>query len=103
LKASREPNSYLYTKAGNLGAYAAMQASIPDFNVGFSILAAGSNSVENVRTISDIVAGLIVPALRKAVKADAISVYAGNYTDSATESMITIKVTENDPGLLVSN
>jgi CubicO group peptidase (beta-lactamase class C family) len=102
----RAPNlnrtSYLYTKSGDIGLYSAELALLPDYDVGFTVLAAGLQTDANVRIISDILAAVFVPALEAAAKQEADQVYAGTYTGPAgTNSSLTV-VTDGSPGLGVT-
>jgi len=99
----RAPNlnrtSWLYTKAGNLGLYSSEIILMPDYNVGFTVLAAGQLSHNNVRILSDMLAAIFVPGLKAAAKEEAEQVYAGTYTGPiGTNSSMTV-VTDDNPGL----
>ena len=91
----------MYTKAGDLGRYCSKVVTLPDYGVGFTVLAAGAHALSNVQILSDLLAATYVPALEAAAKEGANTVYAGTYTD--TESNSTLTVTMNsDPGLVIS-
>ena len=95
--------SYMYTKSGNLGSYAAEVAYLLDYDVGFTVLAAGLKSSVNVRIISDILAAVFVPALEVAAKEEAQCMYAGTYTSSgAVNSSMTVEV-DSGPGLAITS
>jgi hypothetical protein len=99
----RAPNlnrtSQLYTKSGDIGLYSAEVALLPDYDVGFTVLAAGLRSNANVRILSDILAAVYVPALEAAAKQEAQQIYAGTYTGTnGTSSSLTV-VTDGKPGL----
>lgn len=94
--------SYMYTKSGNLGTYAAEVAYLPDHDVGFTVLAAGRKSSDNVRIISDILAAEFVPALEAAAKEEAKRMYAGTYTSpGAVNSSMMVEV-DSGPGLAIT-
>ncbi|KAL1641978.1 hypothetical protein SLS61_009905 [Didymella pomorum] len=86
----------LYTKGGNLPGYGANMILIPDFEVGITILNAGSRG-----TVGAAIAGLILddllPALDEAARAQADAAFAGTY--SATNGLnSTVKLT-TEPGV----
>ncbi|KAL1981851.1 hypothetical protein VTN96DRAFT_2096 [Rasamsonia emersonii] len=91
----------LYTKSGDVGVYAAITALIPDYNVGFTILAAGGDSTSIPLIFSDIIAANIIPALEQAGKEEANRSFSGTYAvTSGLNSSITITV-DDGPGLNV--
>lgn len=93
----------LYTKSGDLGAYSAMMAFLPDHNVGFTVLAAGQGTTAAVAAISDIISTNIVPALEQAAKHQATERFSGTYSAAETKvnSSITIG-TDAGPGLKIT-
>lgn len=91
----------LYTKSGDVGVYATITALIPDYNVGFTICAAGGNSIPAPLTFSDVIAANIMPALEQAGKEEANRSFSGTYAvTSGLNSSITISV-DDGPGLKV--
>ncbi|KAK2784471.1 hypothetical protein FQN53_008460 [Emmonsiellopsis sp. PD_33] len=92
----------LYTKSGDLGAYSSMTGLLPDHNVGFTILAAGSGTTAAVAGIADIISTTIVPALELAAKEQAARRFSGTYAaaDKKVNSTIVID-TDAGPGLKV--
>lgn len=91
----------LYTKSGDLGAYSSMTVLLPDYNVGFTILAAGEGTTALVATLTDIVANALIPALEAAAREEADIIYTGTYSapDTAkTNSSLVISI-DDGPGL----
>jgi hypothetical protein len=95
----------LYTKSGGIGAYTSQLILIPDFDVGFSILAAGGGSGFDMHPISilvDFIAEIFLPALENAVREQAESKLAGHYATIDEEglgSSITLSTDAAKPGL----
>jgi CubicO group peptidase (beta-lactamase class C family) len=61
-RAPGERVSYLYTKAGLLGSYPSQLALMPDYNVGFTVLAAGKAGLPQVQVLSNMLAEIFYPA-----------------------------------------
>jgi hypothetical protein len=87
----------LYTKSGDLGAYSSMTALLPDYNVGFTILAAGEGTTALVAALTDTVANALIPALEEAAREEADNVYTGTYS-AQTNSSSVISI-DDGPGL----
>jgi Beta-lactamase len=99
LRAPGDRVSHLYSKSGGLGMYAAEFVLMPDYDVGFSVLAAGSASLLSVNRLSDLISESFYPALEAAAKAEADYNYAGTFHDpSGINSSITV-ITDDRPGL----
>jgi hypothetical protein len=90
----------LYTKSGDLGAYSSMTALLPDYNVGFTILAAGGGATALVAALTDTVANSLIPALEEAAREGADNVYTGTYS-AQTNSSLVISI-DDGPGLKVA-
>ena len=101
LRAPSKRTSWMYTKEGDLGLYGSEVIFLPDYGVGFTVLAAGAHAVSNVRILADLLAATYVPALEAAAKEEANAVYAGTYSNAATNSTMTV-TTNSDPGLVIS-
>ncbi|KFY97341.1 hypothetical protein V500_02107 [Pseudogymnoascus sp. VKM F-4518 (FW-2643)] len=103
-----ERDVWMYTKGGDVGAYSTNFALLPDYGIGFTVLAAGGDPHQVTTIVSDIVAAIGVSAFQKAAKEEAEIVYAGTYhgIDSGTaanESDILVLTVDSNPGLLVSS
>lgn len=95
--------SFIYSKSGDIGVYSSIVALLPDYDVGFSILAAGKGAHYNVAILADIVAQAMCPALETSAKAEARSAYSGTYTvPGSTMSSITV-IVDSGPGLSITN
>lgn len=92
-----------YTKSGDVFSYSSMFVIIPDFDVGFVILAAGNSTTSTTEQLTDIVAANIVPALEDLARAQSQQKYAGTYasTNSSLASNITLTTQPGQPGLIV--
>ncbi|KAJ5884700.1 beta-lactamase/transpeptidase-like protein [Penicillium taxi] len=92
----------LYTKAGDIGSYSSMLALSPDYNVGFVVLAAGTDTSNTVNKVSDHITDKLIPALEIAAKSQAEDMFTGSYHSDNDNSTITI-TTDSGPGLKVSS
>jgi CubicO group peptidase (beta-lactamase class C family) len=98
-RAPGERVSYLYTKAGLLGSYSSQLALMPDYIVGFTVLAAGKAGLPQVQVLSNMLAEIFYPALEAAAKEEADANYAGTSQDpTGINSSVTV-VTDGRPGL----
>lgn len=81
-----------------------MTALLPDYNVGFTILAAGEGTTAAVAALTDTVAQLLIPTLEEAAREETDNVYTGTYSvqDTAkTNSSLVISI-DDGTGLKVS-
>lgn len=93
----------IYTKSGDIGAYSSILALSPDHNVGFTVLAAGSDGHAKVALASDLISAILLPALEASAKNQAAARFAGEYYGmDDTNSSMTI-TTDDGPGLLVTS
>jgi hypothetical protein len=97
----------LYTKSGGIFGYNTQMVIIPEFNVGFSIFAAGDDSYQAVLGLLDVVIPAIVSSFDQLARAQAIESYAGRYqlvgdnqTDHSGEATLTLTV-DDGPGLKI--
>lgn len=98
----------LYTKGGDVKTYHSVLALIPDYDLVAAILIAGqtTSGFDVLLTLSQLVE-TILPAIETAGKAENEMIYAGTYTDEATNSTITLSLDDDDgddgsPGLRLS-
>lgn len=101
-RAPGSPYEMMMTKSGDLGLYSANVILIPEWQVGFTVLAAGGNASTNVRILSDIMTETFLPAIRTAAKEEAKMAYTGTFTDDVTLSNITLHIEDGKPGLAVA-
>ena len=74
---------------------------MPDYNVGFTVLAAGPAGSQQVRLLSDLPSEIFYPALGAAAKEEADANYVGTFQDpTGTNSSIIIAM-DDRPGLRV--
>lgn len=93
----------IYTKSGDVGAYSSILALSPDHDVGFTVLAAGSDGHAKVALASDLISAILLPALEAVAKNQATARFAGDYAATdGTNSSIAI-TTDDGPGLLVTS
>ncbi|KAE8361013.1 beta-lactamase/transpeptidase-like protein [Aspergillus caelatus] len=98
----------VYSKSGNLGAYADIVALIPEYEIGFSITAADlpTNPLPNVWGLADLIIDRLSPAFDKAAQQEANSTYAATYkaqgANSTTDSYVRITTDHQKPGLQVT-
>ncbi|KAG6991147.1 hypothetical protein G7Y79_00056g090280 [Physcia stellaris] len=100
----------IYTKAGDAGAYTTNLILIPDFDAGFSILAASSlpGRTATVALLADLVTEQILPALMAQAEAEAEPNFAGTYTSSIPGLNTTLTLALNQtagakPGLVITS
>ncbi|KAL7621890.1 hypothetical protein AAE478_007390 [Parahypoxylon ruwenzoriense] len=93
-----------FNKVGSIGDYSSLLAIIPDFNIGFSILAAGDTPSSLVTDIADALSDTYLPTMVNTARSQAYATYGGTYTSSnlAVNSSLGIKVDKN-PGLVLSS
>jgi hypothetical protein len=93
--------SWMYTKGGHFGQYTSELILLPEWDVGYNVLASGQQVTLAVDTVSNIVAEVVVAAaLDAAAAVEANAMYAGMYVSSDGDS-ITLEV-DDGPGLLIS-
>jgi hypothetical protein len=96
----------IYTKSGDAPYYTSMLAFIPDYDIGFVVLAAGGDSTAlDMSYLADMVAEMILPALEETARLQAVNDIAGTYTSTAPglNSSITLTTQSGQPGLIFSN
>ena len=105
-RAVTAPNSRVvdyYTKSGNLGFYNAILVLSPDYNIGFSLLAAGEDSSLDIRVsiLADLIGDTLLPALEVVAQQQAVGAFVGVYT-SAPNSSLTL-ASDSFPGLAIKS
>lgn len=93
--------SWMYTKGGDINVYSSLVAYLPDWDVGFTVLTAWSESDPSY-ALEDMIAGYLVPALEEAARTEAAAKIAGTYTESSTGSTLSLAV-DDQPGLAITN
>ena len=101
---SRWP-SYLYTKDGDLGVYSSHFSLLPDYGIGFTVLAASAdgNSASHVVTnkMSSLLSETFIPAIEAAARHKANQTYAGRFFDKTSNSTFVLAIAASDPGLIL--
>ncbi|KAI0830006.1 beta-lactamase/transpeptidase-like protein [Hypoxylon sp. FL0890] len=94
-----------FNKAGSLGVYSIVFAVIPDFNIGFSILAAGDVPAALPMDIADALSNTYLPTMVNTARNQANQVYSGTYnnSNSAVNSSLSVVVDSQTPGLSLSS
>ncbi|KAI0483464.1 beta-lactamase/transpeptidase-like protein [Xylaria cf. heliscus] len=90
-----------FNKLGSIGKYSALLAVIPDFDIGFSIAAAGEMPASLVLDIADTLSNTYLPTLLGIARSHANTTYAGTYVSAerSLNSSLTITVDTEKPGL----
>ncbi|KAI0019168.1 beta-lactamase/transpeptidase-like protein [Xylariomycetidae sp. FL0641] len=92
-----------FNKAGSLGKYSTLLAIIPDFDIGFSIMAAGDVPPSLAMDIADTLSNTYLPTMLGVAAFEANNTYAGHYAspDTALNSSLSIAVDPARPGLVL--
>ncbi len=93
----------VFTSYGSNGKYSSYIGLVPDYNVGFTILAVDELSAPDLNVHADIIAGELLPALEKAAIIQAARNFAGAYNSSTSNSSMTIASPDGLPGLSLTN
>ncbi|KEF51238.1 uncharacterized protein A1O9_12741 [Exophiala aquamarina CBS 119918] len=95
----------LYTKSDNLGIYSSLLILSPDYDFGFTIMAAGLNNLDTAQAVGQLLVDQFVPAVVNAARAEADSNYAGTYISSnrALNSSIRLSTIPSQLGLSISS
>ncbi|KAI8956896.1 beta-lactamase/transpeptidase-like protein [Daldinia sp. FL1419] len=94
-----------FNKAGSLGRYSTLLAIIPDFNIGFSILAAGDVPSSLPMDIADALSNTYLPTMVNTARIQANALYGGTYRNqnSPINSSLSVVVDNKTPGLSLSS
>lgn len=93
----------LYTKAGDLPGYSSYLVLSPDYDVGFIVLVAGTDTTVVAEIISDVVANVIFPALETSARQQAQEKYAGKYVNTHCNSSMVLTTQAGVPGITVES
>lgn len=88
----------VYTKSGDVGVYAAYIALIPEYDVGFTINAAGADAYITSRALLDEVTKIVVQGLDQLARSQAQSRYTGHYSRNNDSLILAI---DDGPGLKI--
>ncbi|KAE8371318.1 beta-lactamase/transpeptidase-like protein [Aspergillus bertholletiae] len=91
----------IYTFTSSIGQYSSYMGLVPDYNVGFTVLAADSTSAPDLNAHADIIGEAVLPALMKTAVTQAGARFGGAYTaSSGLNSSITVSV-DRLPGMFI--
>lgn len=91
----------VYTSLSNVGLYSSYLGLVPDFNAGFTILAADTVSSPDLNAHADIIADVLMPALMKMAVLQAGANFGGSYGPTKRlNSSITVSA-DDLPGLFI--
>lgn len=95
----------IYQVRGNVGLYSSHIGLVPDYGVGFAILAADTVNNADLNAYADVLATELVPALEKNAIVHASMAFAGTYSaEKTSNSSITIaQAVDGSPGLSLSD
>ncbi|MCJ1241110.1 hypothetical protein MMC14_009114 [Varicellaria rhodocarpa] len=100
-----DPILDVYTKTGVIGHCSSYLGLLPDYDVGFVILAADQSVQPDLNVYADIVGDLIVPGVLETAIGDALLGFGGTYQNGNSSITISVatKGTTHNPGLSVDN
>ncbi|KAL7267962.1 hypothetical protein RUND412_009431, partial [Rhizina undulata] len=93
----------VYTKNGGIGVYASIIGVVPDYNIAAIFLVAG-NSAVLTELITELFVGFatyVIPPIDTIALAETKKLYAGSYSDSSTNSSLTLIADDDGPGIRV--
>ncbi|KAF4455122.1 beta-lactamase/transpeptidase-like protein [Fusarium austroafricanum] len=88
----------VFTKSGNFGTYAAYIALIPEYDVGFTINAAGVDSYIASLALLHQVTAKTIPIMEQLARSQARSRYAGRYLGNSSSLVLSV---DEGPGLSI--
>ncbi|KAI0154934.1 beta-lactamase/transpeptidase-like protein [Xylariaceae sp. FL1272] len=91
----------LFSKSGSWGVYRSVIFLIPDYNFGFSILAAAGEAYTVTETLPDLIVDTLVPVLEKIARQQTQKTFGGQYVSKTTNTSVTV-TTDDWPGLKVT-
>ncbi|KEF54903.1 uncharacterized protein A1O9_09346 [Exophiala aquamarina CBS 119918] len=92
----------ILTSYGSVGRYSSYFGLVPDYNVGFTILAVDEIAAPDLNVHADIVGGFIA-GLEKAAISQAAVRYAGVYSSNETNASLVMDKPDGIPGLSLTN
>jgi CubicO group peptidase (beta-lactamase class C family) len=97
-----EPTIPIYQVRGNVGLYSSHVGLVPDYNVGFVILAADSERNPDLNAYADIIATQMIPALEENAIVQASAAFSETLGGNSTTSLSIAQATDSTPGLSVA-
>lgn len=94
----------LYTKGGGFPPYHADFDLLPDYGIGLSVLAIGTEETSGLVavTLASLVLSQLLPSVHAAVAPQARAGLGGRYLDGSTSSSLSITAQDTKPGLQVT-
>ncbi|KAI9040333.1 alkaline D-peptidase [Aspergillus affinis] len=92
----------IYTYYSDVGLYSSYLGIVPDFNIGFAILAADSVASPDLNAHADIIGDIFFEAMMKTSATQAAMNFGGHYRASNNRSSITISA-DGLPGLFIED
>jgi len=97
------PVTEIFTVIGSIGHYSSYIGLLPNYGVGFVVLAADSETSADLNAYVDFISTAVQPALEKAVIFQANASYSGTYTSNNGTANSTMNVAvDGKPGLIVT-
>ncbi|EPE05327.1 beta-lactamase family protein [Ophiostoma piceae UAMH 11346] len=99
----------IYSKFGDSGAYSSFFVLLPDYGIGFTLLAASSElklRADILAAITDVVTYTLLPAIASQAAREAAAKYAGTYCLGNSSLTLIVNQTAlgiDGPGLVISN
>ena len=93
----------IFTSYGSIGKYSSYIGLVPDYNVGFTILAADQNSAPDLNVPADVLADNLLPALEEAAIYQAARNFAGSYNSSTSNGFMVVETPDGLAGLSLAN
>ncbi|EFE44816.1 hypothetical protein TRV_00367 [Trichophyton verrucosum HKI 0517] len=90
----------VYTTLSTVGLYSSYIGLVPDFNVGFTILATDSNTSPDLNPHTGVIGDNLLPALTKIAAIQASTNFGGLYSSHIANSSITVSA-DSSPGLVI--
>lgn len=91
----------IYTKAGDIGLYHTFIATIPDYNIGFTVAIAGTGDHS---WIDGLIVDIVVPALDATAMEQTNAAYAGTFRPTSDlNTSLTLTTEAGKPGLGIQN
>lgn len=87
---------------GNVGLYSSHIGLVPDYNVGFVILAADNEANPDLNAYADIISVALIPALEENAIAQASRAFAGTYGLTSQATLSIAPATDSTPGLALT-
>ncbi|KAF3482625.1 uncharacterized protein GIQ15_05384 [Arthroderma uncinatum] len=90
----------VYTALGNVGLYSSYIGLVPDFNVGFTILAKDSSTSPDLNAHTGVIGDALLPALTKIAAIQASTNFGGVYSSTTLNTSIAVSA-DSSPGLAI--